>query len=271
MQELINCNNATEYINMYIDNMLSDTERDQLMQHISSCAHCKKVLGDAIALKSALFGLGDVDPPAGLAATAIQKARKRRVPPFAYISGAVAAVVIAVAVIATSVLPRAGAPMEAQRLDDTVAFTEAADSAKMSGTYDMAADSAPMAAADEAADMECAEAPMDMDGGANVAKDDAAGAPDGVAAADGVAEDAAMDICLIYIAPDNAGFGQAIYTFVTQAGIQTEHIETGGGSVMSFDIDGEHFEAFESMLMEEEIVYEGSLYPGCRVEITFYE
>ena len=75
----------------------------------------------------------------------------------------------------------------------------------------------------------------------------------------------------LFVAPENATFFDTVYTFVTEAGIETEQYELEFGSVMSFVIDEENFDAFVSMLNEEEMVYNGELYPGCYVEIRYME
>ena len=94
----MDCNEAREKINMFIDGQLDDAEKQRLIWHASSCTQCKKELDDAIRLKQALAGLKEVEPPAGIVASAIKKAKRRRFPVYAYAS-VVAAAVIALLLI----------------------------------------------------------------------------------------------------------------------------------------------------------------------------
>lgn len=101
---VMDCQTAKEYINAYADNMLDKKETQQLLSHISSCSKCKKDLDDILAVKSALSGLGEIEPPAGLALSAIKKARKRKVPVFTYASAGIAAAIALVAVFSSGIL-----------------------------------------------------------------------------------------------------------------------------------------------------------------------
>lgn len=91
-------------MDLFIDGMLSDPQMQELEQHVSSCAACKQALSDALRLKTALSLLGDRQPPAGLAQSAIKKARRR--PVYAYISAATA--VAAAAIVLVAVLSTGG-------------------------------------------------------------------------------------------------------------------------------------------------------------------
>lgn len=89
----MDCIKAREKIDLYVDDMLSEAERQRLNGHVSSCSQCWKALDDAIRLKRALGNLPEIEPPAGLVASAVRKAKKRRIPVYAYATAAAAAVV----------------------------------------------------------------------------------------------------------------------------------------------------------------------------------
>lgn len=99
----MDCQTAIEYINLYADNMLNSEETEQLLSHISSCSKCKEELDDIIAVKRAVAGLGEIKPPAGLAISAIMKAKKRKAPIFAYASAGVAAAIALVAIFSSGI------------------------------------------------------------------------------------------------------------------------------------------------------------------------
>ena len=74
----------------------------KFLAHAQSCEDCRKELIASARLRETLAELEEVEPPDGLAQSAINKAKKPvKIPAFAYISVAVAAVV-AVAFFATS-------------------------------------------------------------------------------------------------------------------------------------------------------------------------
>lgn len=97
----MDCQTANEYINAYADNMLNKKETGQLLSHISSCSKCKKDFDDCLAVKKALAGLEEVEPPAGLALSVIKKAGRRRIPVFVYASAGIAAVIALVTVFSS--------------------------------------------------------------------------------------------------------------------------------------------------------------------------
>ncbi len=99
----MDCRFFNENIDLFVDGLLSDSDRRQFLEHAASCISCQKALDDALRIKNALAALGDLEPPEGLAKSAIQKAKKKK-PLFAYVSGAAAAAaaVIALAVILTT-------------------------------------------------------------------------------------------------------------------------------------------------------------------------
>jgi hypothetical protein len=96
----MDCRIVQQNIDLFVDGMLSDTDRQQLLDHAASCASCQKALDDAVCLKSAFGSLGDMEPPQGLALSAIKQAKqKKKKPLFAYVSVATAAVAAAIALV----------------------------------------------------------------------------------------------------------------------------------------------------------------------------
>ncbi len=120
----MDCRKAQQNIDLYIDGMLEDNLAQQLKSHIDSCLHCKKTLDEALRLKSALGALGDLEPPAGLARSAIKKAKKRPVYTYlAAVSGLAAAAVVIAAVLSTGPpdatrAPKTGSVMMAEGSDE---------------------------------------------------------------------------------------------------------------------------------------------------------
>ncbi len=98
----MDCRAAQQNIDLYIEGLLEADDTRQLEQHLDTCAVCKKTLDEAIRLKHALGTLAEVEPPPGLAVSALRKARQR--PVYAYVTAATAvaaAAVVLVAVFAT--------------------------------------------------------------------------------------------------------------------------------------------------------------------------
>lgn len=100
------CNEFKEKIDLFIDDMLDDAEKQRLIWHASSCTACKKAMDEAVHLKHALSNIGEVTPPAGLAASAIKKARRRHIPIYACASVAAAAVIALLVVFAPLLTPQ---------------------------------------------------------------------------------------------------------------------------------------------------------------------
>lgn len=96
------CRIVQQNIDLFVDGMLSENDRQQLLDHAASCASCQKAIDDALSLKNALGSLGELEPPQGLAMSAIKKAKKlekKRKPLFAYVSVATAAVAAAIGLV----------------------------------------------------------------------------------------------------------------------------------------------------------------------------
>ncbi len=119
----MDCIKAREKIDNYVDDMLSQDEKDQLLLHASSCPQCQKALNDAMKLKCALGSLGEIEPPAGLAASAVKIAKKHRVPFYAYATVAAAAVVALA--FALSPLMMNGGNSTAESADEKIMYSAA--------------------------------------------------------------------------------------------------------------------------------------------------
>lgn len=94
----MDCRTVQQNLDLFVDGFLSESDRQQLFDHAANCAACKKAIDDAVRLKNALASLGELEPPRGLAMSAIKQARKKK-PIFAYISVGTAAVAAAVALV----------------------------------------------------------------------------------------------------------------------------------------------------------------------------
>lgn len=108
-------------MDLFIDGMLSDPQARELEQHAGSCAACKQALSDALRLKTALSLLGDRQPPAGLAQSAIKKARRR--PVYAYISAATAVAAAAIVLVAVLSTGRIGGDDSATPQEEIIMFS----------------------------------------------------------------------------------------------------------------------------------------------------
>ncbi len=131
----MDCRIAQENIDLFVDGLLSEQDRQQLLEHAASCAACQKTVDDAVRLKNALASLPELDPPKGLAMSAIKKAKNKK-PLFVYISAATAA---AAAVIALVVVLTPGFNMDngtrlSQQMDSMSAKGESAAAAEMASS-----------------------------------------------------------------------------------------------------------------------------------------
>ncbi len=141
------CNEFNEKIDLFIDDMLNDAERQRLIWHASSCTSCKKAMDEAVRLKHALSNIGQVAPPAGLTASAIKKARRRHIPIYAYASVAAAALIALLVVSAPLLTPQSDSAnmvaaeekaydMQQSRPEDRHEAGAAADEYKVTGNRD---------------------------------------------------------------------------------------------------------------------------------------
>ncbi len=94
----MDCRIAQQNIDLFVDGLLSEKDRQQLLDHAASCAPCQKAIDDAVRLKNALQSLPEIEPPKGLAMSAIKKAKMKK-PLFVYISAATAAVAAVIALV----------------------------------------------------------------------------------------------------------------------------------------------------------------------------
>lgn len=94
----MDCRIAQQNIDLFVDGLLSEKDRQGLLDHAASCASCQKAIDDAVRLKNALQSLPEIEPPKGLAMSAIKKAKTKK-PLFVYISAATAAVAAVIALV----------------------------------------------------------------------------------------------------------------------------------------------------------------------------
>lgn len=249
----MDCKVAKDYINLYVDNMLNDTEKEQLFLHIQYCKDCKKELNDSIVLKSAFSNLDEYQVPEGLAAFAIRKAKKRRFPIFAYASVGVAVAVALVVVLSSSIVPNDSSMdkdmMEGSK-DESVAFSamimeEAAE--EEPAEFEM-----PMADEEAACKMpESDTLNMQVDCTAEEASDNGTYSQE-------------RTMCRFLV---NQEMWEEIHSFIEEYGIVAEYDE--GESVISFTVSEACFADFK--LLVTDMLYEGDLYPNCFVEFVFIE
>lgn len=94
----MDCRSTQENIDLFVDGLLSEQDRQLLLDHAASCAACQKAVDDAVRLKNALASLPEIEPPKGLAMSAIKKAKSKK-PLFVTISAATAAVAAVIALV----------------------------------------------------------------------------------------------------------------------------------------------------------------------------
>ena len=155
----MDCRTTKENMELYIDGFL-DAEKQQLFEmHISGCKECQRELEALAVLKRALADMGGLEPPIGLAKSAIKKARKRRLPSYAYISVAAAAVLAFIVILSTGIMINQNADMAAskEKMAASGSLAQDEDGAIEAETFAM--DMAPAAEAAPAEDM--ADAPSE--------------------------------------------------------------------------------------------------------------
>ncbi len=108
----MDCNEFNEKIDLFVDGTLNEADKQQLLRHASACQRCGKALDEALRLKQALGNMAEAEPPAGLAASAVKKARRRRIPVYAYASVAAAAVIALLVVFSPQMTQQPGAVNE---------------------------------------------------------------------------------------------------------------------------------------------------------------
>lgn len=252
----MDCKTAREQINIF--DSLSQEEKDRVLLHAQNCEECKQDIINSAKLREALAELDELEPPDGLARSAIEKAKKRaKVPPYAYISVAAAAV-IAVAFFATSSLlsPK-------NEAKDSQAIMEAENGVTMRASEDS------FAAKDnsEAAGMadESMIAPETLIQDSDTAEEDYSGK----SVADGSSDDAAaVELIYINVPAQRNAFVQEVLTFLDEKGIYTDKFKTDESEVISFVVGELDFDEFSEIIEAYDIEYEGELLPNRLIEMT---
>lgn len=252
----MDCKTADEYINLYIDDMLGEKETKELLSHVESCRKCKKELDYAYKLKMSMSQMGELESPPGLAKSAIRKARRRRIPIYAYISAGAAAVVVAVVLLSSSFLGISSSP----------AASEAQIENKMMAIPAPMATSAPQLAYS-------AMAPA-----SSAAPSAAPGASDNTGnsiMSDGLAtkQDAAPQPFVYTIPPELSNFKDALLEFLNETGIQPDNTtDPDGNEVIGYTIpSAENLEALKKLVKKAHIPHESEPYVGCYVEFDFQQ
>ncbi len=250
---LMDCKTVKEKINIF--DSLSQQEKDEVLVHAQSCEDCRKELIDAARLRETLAELEEVEPPDGLAQSAINKARKSiKIPPFAYISVAVAAVV-AVAFFATSSV----LGPKTRTVDDTM---QMAENDEMFKTNSEVMDE------DLGAGVESADMPEEAVMAQSDYEDEALEAAN---SADGVAEDSdrGPSQCYIHVTADKVDFAQAVETLLTDNDIYIDSYMTDEKTrVIMFVIGELGLEEFKALMEEYEIECDTLITAGSIIEMT---
>ena len=236
----MDCQTAKEYIDLYADGMLDDAAVERLKAHLQSCECCREELEKTTRLKHALAGLDTLQPPQGLAKSAIRKARRTR-PIFAYATAAVAAVAALVFVFASGILTNE------RSLSQKAAENQAA--------YSMAPEmmAAPDANADDSFTMSAAgtapEAyPQDEDGR------DMLGT--------------GAEPCEVTIpANQSAELKDMIMNFLND--LEIEYSQSDDGRVLSFTLSEGYLPEFEMLLSTSDVVTAEAFRPDCPIVMTF--
>ncbi len=247
------CREAIEYINLYVDSMLSQAETELLAAHINSCTGCKKELEDITALKRALEKLDRLEPPAGLAASAVRKAKRKKIPVFAYASAGIAAAIALVAIFSSGLLNNAN-DMSRQKISYSMAdenyAEEDMDGVAAAPQAMPEAASAPMpesAQIQEPQEMLTMEAP----------------AVDNSAAGRGASESYAISVPVVPENSDNVR--ELIESFIEKYDIEIEQTDDS----ISFVIPEQHMDELMLVIEESGIEFEQALIEGYRIEFIF--
>jgi len=155
----MDCRSAKENIDLYVDGYLTPEQMREFESHAAACSACRNDVDNTLRLKSALAALGQLEAPEGLAQSAVRKARRRRIPPFAYITAAAAAVVALAVVVSSGILPTQDmdSGKQSERIMTAESFLSGA------GEESVAMDMAPADTDDPAAEWEAQEPPAPME------------------------------------------------------------------------------------------------------------
>lgn len=256
---MMDCKTAKEYIDMYVDDMLDDAEKQQLMFHIQSCDQCKKEYDNAMRLKAALSGLDELEPPEGLAQSAIRKARRHKVPSFTYITAAVAAAVALVVVLSSGLFP--GQKMHMLERADEAApqdmaydsgATEMTKSAEFKDESYMADDAAPAPAG--MPEMEAAEMPEEPASAEE--PEEPAPAATGEPAFDEPDNDAGFGAGRIYIPRGYEDAWTRLEAFIVENDIEAEYYQDDDKSVVAFIAENRFYNELIALMEELGLGYE---------------
>lgn len=244
----MDCQTAIEYINLHVDNMLGDADIERLFEHIRSCEHCKKELDNTLMLKNALSNLDELEPPAGLALGAIKKARKRKIPVFAYASA-----VLAVAIALFAVFSSALFPNDYGDATGSVAFEK-------SIAQDVEApEAAPASEAPQMAAMPAATAPGD-EGTSMLGMTPAEGGIVRTEAANGVA------VSVTVPSSSSKDFRESLNSYMDKYGVTPGKPDE---NIVSFSVPTGGADELKALIAAAGVSYEGELSEGSGVEFTF--
>ena len=258
----MDCKTAKEMI--YIFDALGQEDKERVLAHAQVCEQCKNELIYSAKLRDSLGNLDEVEPPLGLAHSAIARAKKKsRIPPVAYFSVAAAAV-IAVAVIVSSSVVNIGGNQskdepQLMAVEEQTVRTNDEFAEKEAPAAEMAVmDEAQMAPMDDmAADEEAAEMPM------------ATNASDAVDN-EGISM-AKVDTSFIFVSADKAEFAGELEAFFVEYDIYVEYAQFDGNSSMTFFVGNLQYDRLIELLELGDIPYDESLIPGITVEVTFVQ
>ncbi len=249
----MDCKTAKEKINIF--DSLSQQEKDEVLAHAQNCNGCRQELINSAKLRETLAELEEVEPPSGLAQSAIKKAKKTvKIPPFAYISVAVAAVAAVAFFVASDFLGP-----KTRTVDDTMQMAESEEMFKINSE-----------GMDE-----------DLGGGIEAAKmPEEAAMPDtymqeadsnSADSADDVAEDGDIgpSQCYIYVSADKADFAQAVEKLLADKEIYTDsYMADENTRVIMFVIGEMSLEEFKALMDEYEIDCDTQITAGSIIEMT---
>ena len=246
----MDCETAREKINIF--DSLSQQEKDKVLAHAQSCPGCRQELIASAKLREELAELDEVEPPAGLAQSAIKKAKKTvRIPPMAYISVAVAAVIAVAFFTASSILgPKTRTTQNALEMDSQEEMFKS-----------VGEDS------DMAAGMQAAEMPEDAaDEGSYIADSDSTVSDDTAAEDENFAPPSQS---YIYVPADKAEFAAAVEKMLEDNGIYTDsYMADENSQVIIFVIGELNIDEFNALLEEYAIEYDTPITAGSIIEMT---
>ena len=255
------CQKITEYIDLYLDGMLDEDEKNQFLRHIDSCAACRKEYEDFLKIKDALGSLEEKQPPERLAKTAIRKAKRRVFPVAAYASAAVAAAVALVIILSSQAMQ--GTVVAEQVAEKQMTFTEVYDANVFDSEEGVAGAAFGESAEQSFAESEYAAMP-ESENAVNESADDS-----------DLYESDMLDsqrngIYPITVPGEIAeSFEQILDDFIVNNDLIAGYENKIDSRIVSFTVTEECFEQFLTMLDEAGIVFNSNLVPLSLVEFTF--